>query len=97
MDFFNKKELIKKGDLCILKDVLQHWKINEIYTFLDYLVENKLFKFILICNCCNQIEDNPDNEDRSIPLSIDFLPLKKYNPVKLYNYYSKEVSIIKID
>ena len=46
LDFFNKKETIKGGDLCILKDVIQHWKIDEIYTFLDYLIEEKLFKYI---------------------------------------------------
>ena len=27
-------------------------------------------------------------------LSCEYFPLKKYNPVKLYNYYSKEVSVI---
>lgn len=97
LDFYNKKEHIINGDLCILKDVLQHWKIDEIYIFLDYLVENKLFKYILICNSCNQIEDNPNNKDRSTPLSINFFPLKKYNPVKLYTYQSKEVSVISIN
>ena len=97
LDFYNKKESIIKGDLCILKDVIQHWKIDEIYTFLDYLVENKLFKYILICNCCNQLKDNPNNDERFTPLSINFFPLKKYNPVKLYNYHSKEVSVISIN
>lgn len=97
LDFFNKKESIIKGDLCILKDVLQHWKMDEIYTFLDYLVENKVFKYILICNCCNQTKDNPENDDRSTPLSINFFPLKKYNPTKLYNYLTKEVSVICIN
>jgi hypothetical protein len=96
LDFFDKKETIINGDLCILKDVIQHWKIDEIYTFLDYLVENKIFKYILICNCCNQKTNNPENNHRSTPLSIDFFPLKKYNPVKLYNYNLKEVSIIYI-
>lgn len=97
LDFYNKKEHIINGDLCILKDVLQHWKIDEIYTFLDYLVENKLFKYILICNCCNQRKDNPNNNERSTPLSINFFPLKKYNPVKLYTYQNKEVSVISIN
>jgi hypothetical protein len=96
LDFFDKKETIINGDLCILKDVIQHWKIDEIYTFLDYLVENKIFKYILICNCCNQKTNNPENNHRSTPLSIDFFPLKKYNPVKLNNYNLKEVSIIYI-
>jgi len=97
LDFFNKKESIIKGDLCILKDVLQHWKMDEIYTFLDYLVDNKLFKYIFICNCCKQTEDNPKNDHRSTPLSINFFPLKKYNPIKLYNYNTKEVSVISIN
>jgi hypothetical protein len=94
LDFYNNKESIVKGDLCILKDVIQHWKMDEIYTFLDYIVEHKIFKYILICNCCNQKQDNPANDDRSTPLSIDFFPLKKYTPVKLFNYNTKEVSVI---
>ena len=95
LDFYNNKESIANGDLCILKDVLQHWKMCEIYNFLDYLIETKKFKYILITNCCGQSSDNPDSEDRSIPLSINFLPLKKYNPIKLLNYRTKEVSVIK--
>lgn len=94
LDFYNNKETIINGDLCILKDVIQHWTTDEIYTFLDYLVQKKSFKYILICNCCNQKNDNPININRSTPLSINFFPLKKYNPVKLYNYNSKEVSVI---
>jgi hypothetical protein len=94
LDFYNNKESIANGDLCILKDVLQHWKMCEIYNFLDYLIESKKFKYILIINCCGQLTDNPDNEGRSIPLSINFLPLKKYNPIKLLNYHTKEVSVI---
>jgi len=78
-----------------LKDVIQHWSLDNIHTFLDYLVEEKKFKYILICNCCYQTSDNIDivnGENRQ--LSCDYLPLKKYNPTKLYNYHSKEVSVI---
>jgi hypothetical protein len=96
LDFYTNKETIIKSDICILKDVLQHWKVEEITTFLDYLVENKVFKYILICNCCYQSIDNPVNEQRSTPLSIDYFPLKKYNATKLYNYHTKELSVIKI-
>jgi hypothetical protein len=94
-DFYNNKETLKNADLCILKDVLQHWKIEEIYNFMDYIIESKKFKYILIINCCNQKSNDFNNENRSSPLSIDYLPLKKYNPVKLYNYNTKEVSLIK--
>jgi hypothetical protein len=97
LDFCNYKERIMNGDLCILKDVIQHWSLDNIYTFLDYLVENKNFKYILICNCCNQTQDNTDIQNGDFrPLSCDYFPLKKYNPIKLYNYHSKEVCIIKI-
>ena len=95
LDFCNKKEEIINGDLCILKDVLQHWSLKNIYTFLDHLVDNKKFKYILLINCCFQTEDNTDiNDGEFRPLSCNFLPLKKYNPKKLYNYSTKEISVI---
>ena len=96
LDFCNNPDKIQPAELYILKDVLQHWKMEEIYPFLDYLVEQKKCKYILIVNCCNQIRDNPENNGRSTPLSISFFPLKKYNPKKLYNYHTKEVSVIEI-
>jgi hypothetical protein len=97
LDFYNKKEEIIDGDLYILKDVLQHWTVEQIYTFLDYLVENKKFKYILICNCSSQTIDNPSHGINSWPfihLSVEFFPLKKYNPIKIMNYSTKEISII---
>ena len=33
LDFCNNKENIINGELCILKDVIQHWSLNNIYTF----------------------------------------------------------------
>ena len=66
-----------------------------IYTFLDYLVEHKKFKYILICNCCGQTHHNTDiNDGEWRQLSCEYLPLKRYNPTKLYNYNTKEVSVI---
>ena len=98
LDFCNNKENIVNGELCILKDVIQHWSLYNIYTFLDYLVEHKKFKYILICNCRDQKKDNPEIANGDIRLlSCDYLPLKKYSPTKLYNYHTKEVSVIKID
>jgi len=94
LDFCNNKEIIVNADICILKDVLQHWRFENIYSFLDYIVQSKKFKYILICNCSYQ-QDNTDIVNGGFrPLSCDYLPLKKYNPVKLYNYDTKEVCII---
>lgn len=96
LDFYNDKEFILSGDLCILKDVIQHWALNDIYVFLDYLTSSKKFKYILICNCCHQNSDNTDIKTGDFRgLSCNFYPLKKYNPQLLYKYKSKEVSIIK--
>ncbi len=96
LDFSKNKEQIIGGDICILKDVLQHWSLQEIYNLLDYLVESKKFKYILITNCCcYQIKDNTDIKNGEWrALSCDFLPLKKYNITKLYNYGTKEISVI---
>ena len=95
LDFCNNKENIINGDLCILKDVIQHWSLDNIYNFLDYLVDSKKFKYILICNCNYQETDNTDIINGYFrPLSCDYLPLKKYNPTKLYNYNTKEVCVI---
>ena len=97
LDFYTNKDSIVEGDMCILKDVLQHWAINEIYTFMDYLVESKKFKYILLVNCCNQTIDNQDcDKTRWRPLSCNLLPLKKYNAIKIDSYHTKEISIIKI-
>jgi len=98
LDIYNNRDLIINGDLCILKDILQHWKLENIYIFLDYLIQNKKFKYILICNCGFQTEDNTDiNNGDWRPLSCHYLPLKKYNPIKLYKYKTKEVSIITVN
>jgi hypothetical protein len=97
LDFFNNKENIVNGDLCILKDVLQHWSVENIYIFLDYLVENKKFKYILISNHSGQTENNLNIIDGDFrPLNCELLPLKKYNCLKLYNYNYNEVSLIEV-
>lgn len=98
LDFYSNKEQIYSGDLCILKDVLQHWKNEDIYYFLDYLVSSKKFKYILICNCCKQRFDDEDiiKTGDWRELSAECNPLKKYNPKILYKYSSKQVCLIDI-
>jgi hypothetical protein len=97
LDLYNYMDKIKPGELCILKDVLQHWSTKCIDRFLEYLITSKKFKYILICNCCYQENSDSDIKNGDFRyLSCDYLPLKKFNPIKLFNYKSKEVSIIKI-
>lgn len=98
LDFYCHKEEIESGELCIIKDVIQHWSLEEIYTFLDYLTESRKFKYILLINCCFQDKDNPEmiNGEFSY-LHSSFYPLKKYNCKSIYNYHTKEISLITKD
>lgn len=97
LDIYTNKESIIEGDICILKDVIQHWTTEEIYVFMDYLIESKKFKYILLVNCCNQkINDVSCKTGNFRHLSCKLLPLKKYNAIKIDTYNTKEISIIKI-
>ena len=98
-DVTNDKENIKNADLCILKDVVQHWELSDIYSFLDYIIKHKKFKYILLCNSL-YTSDTTGKEIRTgdyKPRSCEHLPLSKYNPKKLYNYGDKEVSYISLE
>jgi hypothetical protein len=97
LDILNTVDAIKEGDLCILKDIIQHWTCSEITRFLDKLISSKKFKYILINNSSAQKYDNQDEPFRSRPLSIKFYPLKKYDPTYLFSYSDKEVSLICCD
>lgn len=95
LDFHGGKEQIAPADLYILKDVIQHWTVAEIYEFLDYLVQEKKCKYILINNCRNQHQNDPSSHTGGyIPLSSEFYPLKKYSATRLYIYNHKEISLI---
>jgi FkbM family methyltransferase len=95
LDFLNFPEQIEQADICIIKDVLQHWPLKSIYTFLDTICNSKKFKYIIITNCSYQNKDDTDIPMGQFrPLSKDFLPLKKYNPSFLLAYQSKEVILL---
>lgn len=93
LDVFNDRNKIKDAELYVLKDILQHWTCDEIYTFLDELTSRK-FRYIMICNCSGQTSDDQNEPFRSRPLSMRYLPLKKYMPTYWFSYGTKEVSFI---
>ena len=81
--------------MFILKDVIQHWSSNSIYNFIDYLIEFKNYKYILICNDYKQLEDNVDTVDGGYrALNYEYLPLKKYNLTKIFTYNDKEIYLL---
>lgn len=73
-----------QADLLIVKDVLQHWSLNQITWFMDNVTGFCDFKYILITNTASQTADNQDIEPGDCRgLCARFEPLKKYNPVVL--------------
>jgi len=96
LDFVEDRRKIEAGDLCIIKDVLQHLNNKDIYALLDYLCKSKKFKFILISNCCHQKINNQILDHNNFrPLNSTLLPLKKYYPINLFNYGTKQYILIK--
>jgi len=92
LDILSNVNLIRDSELYIIKDVLQHWKLVDIYNFLDKLVTKK-FKYIIITNNGNQTYDDLElNKYIGIGrgLHSNFLPLKKYNAKSLLDYYGGE-------
>lgn len=85
-------------DLYIIKDTLQHLTDQMVYSFLDYIINEKLAKYIIICNCCNQEKDDPDLSEigGTRPLNAKFYPLKKYNPFIVKEYNGKQISVINV-
>jgi len=101
LDILCNIDLIRDSELYIIKDVLQHWKLKDIYNFLDKLVTKK-FKYIIITNNGKQNYDNLelDHIGNGRGLKCDFLPLKKYNAQLLLEYFggeNKHMCIIRKD
>jgi len=109
LDVSHHPDRIVSADLCIMKDVLQHWSTKNIYAFLDDILRRRLFRYILICNCCVLLDpstqvpqivratatDSADIEDGWWRiLTASQYPLKKYAPDVVFRYGTKEVSII---
>lgn len=100
LDILCNIELIRNSELYIIKDVLQHWKLADIYNFLDKLVTKK-FKYIIITNNGNQTYDDLELNGyigNGRGLNSNWLPLKKYNAELLLEYYgdeNKHICIIK--
>jgi lipopolysaccharide biosynthesis glycosyltransferase len=100
LNILNNIQIVRDSDLYIIKDVLQHLKLYDIYFLLDNLIKKK-FKYIIISNNGNQNYDNLELYDYmgiGRGLHSNYLPLKKYNPITLLDYEAdeyKHVCIIK--
>lgn len=95
-DFVNQLEVIKNSDLIILKDVLQHLELEDIYKLLDYIVTKISYKFIIITNNGKQSKDDLKLEKLICGrgLHSNYLPLKKYNAFSLLDFWCAEMKHI---
>lgn len=100
-----ERKNINTADLCIIKDVLQHLPNDTIINFMNYITKSNKFKYILIINCFYNNHDSKLSEN-----TIDFrkdikpgefsslsalrYPLLKYGGKIIYQWDSKEVSLI---
>lgn len=87
LDSFAEKANLAPADLCIMKDVIQHWPNAHIYEFLDYLIASRKYKHILLCNGSWQ---TPEMKDIKLghfrPLLNTLEPLKKYPLSHIFSY-----------
>ena len=80
---------IVKADLCVIKDVLQHWSTDKVLEFLHSLLGKNKFKHILIINCYTaDWRNKPFTGDRIVPnkksgnfeyLSFNNYPFNRFN------------------
>ena len=96
------REYLEEADLCIIKDVLQHWPTKNVIEFMDFITKSKKYKYILLINCFFNIEA-PKNDYKYrkdiilgdvSSLSSSRFPLNKYGGEILYTWDTKEISLI---
>lgn len=97
LDVFANLDQIPGGDLCILKDVLQHWSNQDITVFLESVIRSRKFRWILICNCAQQKRVKNIKTGYHRQLSAAFRPLCLFKPTVIFRYETKEVSLIDCD
>lgn len=51
LDASSEKEKIKSADLLLCKDVLQHWDNASVVDFVNWAIDSKKFKYVMITNC----------------------------------------------
>lgn len=56
LDIHAKKEALKPADCILFKEVLQHWETDDIFDVLNYLIDSKKYKYIIIQNALPRIK-----------------------------------------
>lgn len=96
VDVTKNPELIKPADLCVIKDVMQHWPDVFIEKFLDYAIQHKLFKYIIITNDTAGIDGKDIMLGGYHRVGCNHTALKKYNAVVIFEYPHRQCCLITI-
>ena len=92
LDVVTNIDKLPSADLCIIKDVLQHYQNGVIISILDGIISNKLYKYILLTNCSYQWDEKREFQMGDFrPLNKDMFPLNKYELTKMISYDTKDV------
>lgn len=97
---------IPNSDLFFIKDVLQHWKNEDIILWLNTFFMEKPNGNLIVINCdLENIRNLPQwkdhTSDRSMktgefkPLSQKYFPLSEYDSTELFSYDTKKVYLVK--
>jgi len=92
-NLLNEKSLnaLEPADLCIIKDVIQHWPTEYIEPFLDYLIASGKYNYILIVNCYDTSGESRPRKNIKFAefdyLSFNSEPLNKYNVENIDDKY----------
>lgn len=95
LDIFNDRDQIKDADLFIIKDVMQHWDDATTKEFVDWIINTKKFKFVLITNCSSgrvgMTQEGLTGGWRG--LSCDHYIFKNKGFLPVLKYHTKEVML----
>lgn len=88
-------EEIPNTDLCVIKDVFQHWVDEDIREFLEKWKKSKKSKQIIIVNCYKGMKNYEINETGSDLRGLDSANkvFEGYNIRSLLRYNTKEVCL----
>ena len=96
LDVIQQKNLLRRGDICILKDFCEYICNEDIVSLLNHIIDNKLYKYIFIVNTYNKENKCCDIETNGKQHKISFhnSPLNVFKATVMMKYKGKELLMI---
>jgi Mannosyltransferase putative len=98
LDLDTDRDILPDGDMCLVKDVFQHWPNEMVREWLDWAILKRKWKWLLVTNDRNQA--GGDGEDTWLGgyrgLNPSFAPLKEFGFQLVAEYLHKAVLLKKL-